>query len=275
MEKRIIITNPNTEVIIEDNVVLGSRIKIGGNCKKVTLGYGAFIGDDVYIDSLELNVGEYTSIHKNTTIHGYKKCVIGNNCWIGQNCIIDSIGGTTIGNNVGIGAYSQLWTHIKFGDTLEGCRWNKVSELIVEDDVWFVGHCIVSPITAKTRSMLMVGSVATKDMEANHIYAGSPAKDLTDKLGNQFIEKSIEQKKFDLENLYKEFLNINSIDGDVFSIKIVNDLEQYININSEKVTIFFIKQRSYLPIRTEWEYKFMKYLLYDKAKFMPMKNNFN
>lgn len=271
MDKRLTIMNSNTEIIIEDKVVLGSRIKIGSNCKRLTIGYGSFIGDDVYIDSVEVNVGEYTAIHKNTTIHGYKKCVIGNNCWIGQNSIIDSIGGTTIGNNVGIGAYSQLWTHIKFGDLLEGCRWNKVSELVVEDDVWFVGHCIVSPITAKRKSMLMVGSVVTKDMEENHVYAGSPAKDVTHKLGSQFIEKSIEQKKNEFKNLYIEFLNINNLDSSLFPIKIIDDIDTYLDTDNEEITVFFIKQRKYLPVRSELEHKFMKYLLYDKAKFSPIK----
>ena len=34
----------------------------------------------------------------------------------------NEIGGMNIGNNCGIGAHSQLWSHIKYGDMLEGCR---------------------------------------------------------------------------------------------------------------------------------------------------------
>lgn len=268
----IICMNPNTEVIIDKNVTLGEKIKIGKNCKRVVVGYGSFIGDDVYIDSTELEIGEYTSIHKNTTIHGYKKCIIGNNCWIGQNCIIDSIGGTTIGNNVGIGAYSQLWSHIKFGDMLEGCSWNKEDKLMVEDDVWFVGHCIVSPILARKKSMAMVGSVITKDMLENHIYAGTPAKDLTDKLGEQFKVKTLEEKEEEFIKLYKEFLEANKIDEEEFPIKIIHDLEEYNDIENKHETIFVLNRREYYPIRSNWEYRFMKYLLYDKAKFIPIKS---
>lgn len=55
--------------------------------------------------------------------------------------------------------------------------------MVVEDGVWFVGHCLVSPIRAKARSMAMLGSVVTKDMDHNRIYAGTPAKDITDKVG--------------------------------------------------------------------------------------------
>lgn len=267
MKNKLIITNELTNIEIADKVVLGENIKLGPNCKRIKIGYGSFIGDNVYIDTPELIIGEYTSIHKNNTIHGYKPCFIGNNCWIGQNCIIDSIGGTTIGNNVGIGAYSQLWSHIKFGDTLEGCRWNKVSELIVEDDVWFVGHCIVSPIRAEKKSMLLVGGVVTKDMKENSIYGGAPAKDLTHILGNQFNEVSLDSKLIKFKELYNQFLIENNITEKEYCIEVCLDKKDF---SRGDKTIFFIKEREYYPIRSQYEYKFMKYLLYDKAKFNPI-----
>ena len=40
----------------------------------------------------------------------------------------------------------------------------------------------LSFILAKDKSMALVGSVITSDMEENHIYGGSPAKDLTNKI---------------------------------------------------------------------------------------------
>ena len=43
--------------------------------------------------------------------------------------------------------------------------------------------------------MALVGSVITKDMEANHIYGGAPAKDLTDKMLPQFTLTANGEKK--------------------------------------------------------------------------------
>lgn len=118
-ERFIIMDNEQVEIYIDEQVKIGENVIIGAQCKKISIGYGSFIGDNVYIDTAEVEIGEYTTIHKNCTIHGYKGITIG------QNCILDCIAGTYIGNNVGIGAYSQIWSHMKFGDMLEGCKWNR------------------------------------------------------------------------------------------------------------------------------------------------------
>ncbi len=258
----------NTQVEIADKVIIGDNVVVGQNCNKITIGYGSFIGNNCYIDVPEFTMGDYTTIHNHVTVHGYKNFSIGHNCWIGQFCIIDSIGGTTIGNNVGVGAHSQLWSHIKFGDLLEGCLWNNQKELIVEDDVWFVGHCIVSPILAKKKSMLLVGGVITKNMEENHVYAGSPAKDITDKVGNQFMEKLTEKKKEEFHFLYSSFLKMKGIKKDTFRATCVETLECKSSTKNE--TFFDIGNRQYLPARSEHEYEFIKYMLYEKGKFLPV-----
>lgn len=230
--------NPHAEIRIESQVTIGKNLIFGSNCRGVEIGYGSFIGDNVYIDVPYLSIGEYTTVHRGVTIHGYQNCQIGHNCWIGQYAIIDSIGGTTVGNNVGIGAHSQLWSHIKFGDKLEGCLWNSDKKLIVENDVWFVGHCIVSPIHAREKSMLMVGGVITKDMEANHVYAGVPAKDVTLTLGKQFKTIEIDEKKKIFEQVYLTFLREQNILESDFSIKVVDnndDLRIPLETNTDSV----------------------------------------
>jgi acetyltransferase-like isoleucine patch superfamily enzyme len=258
----------DTHFDIGERVIFGDNVVFGPNCQKIAIGYGSFLGNDIYIDVPELKIGEYTTVHNHSTIHGYKPCKIGHNCWFGQNTIIDSIAGTNIGNNVGIGAFSQLWTHIKFGDTLAGCRWNKTKPLLVEDDVWFVGHCIVSPIHAKKGSMLLVGGVIAKDMEENRVYGGVPAKDLTEALGPQFKEVSQDQKEKMFISLYKDFLKQSNLTPSHFRAEIVEDLQ---GVSSDEVTTYFcVKNRTYNPSRTENEFTFMKFILYEKAKFIPV-----
>ena len=188
-------------------------------------------------------------------------CKIGHNAWIGQFTIIDSIGGMTIGNNCGIGAHSQLWSHIKFGDTLEGCKFLMEKPMNIGNDVWFVGHCIVSPINAADKSMAMVGSVITKDMAYNEIYAGSPAKSISEKVGFQFLEVDI-QTKFDRMNEYLKEFNPNSK-----SIKIVNYLSEI--SDNDDISYFIVSTRTYIKRGTNEEIDFMKFLLPAKAKFTP------
>ncbi len=256
------VLSKDCSVHIGQKTVIGENVVLGPTCKKITIGFGCFVGRDIYIDVEELHIGDYTTIHHGSIIHG-KKTKIGHNCWFGHYTIIDSLGGNTlIHNNVGVGAHSQLWSHIKFGDTLAGCRWNSSGSLILEDDVWLVGHSIVGPIHAKERSMLMTGGVATKDMDENHIYAGSPAVDITDKLGNQFASTSLDRRRKKFQQLKEDFEHLTGIDSGQFI-----DVESFSNDSNR--TEFNLTDRKYRPIRTEDEYRFIKFMLYDKAKFIP------
>ena len=256
-----------TEFQIGARAQFGRNVVFGPSCRRVDIGFGTSLGDDVYVDVPEISIGDYVKIHRGGLIYGYEPCRIGHNCWIGQSTIIDSIGGTTIGNNVGIGAQSQLWSHIKFGDTLAGCRWNSTKPLVVDDDVWFVGHCIVSPIHAHARSMLLVGGVLTQDMAENHVYAGVPAKDLTEKVGPQFGPVNYEEQLGRFESLHREFLAATGLTPRDFTARVVDDLTG--ELSSPTETVFCVRTRSYIPARSEPEFRFMKYLLYDRAKFVP------
>jgi acetyltransferase-like isoleucine patch superfamily enzyme len=255
-----------TRFNIANRVHFGKNIVFGPNCKEVSIGYGSFIGNDLYIDVEYINIGEYTTIHHGCILHG-KKTQIGHNCWIGHYTIIDSLGGDTrIGNNVGVGAHSQLWSHMKFGDTLAGCRWNSEGRLYLDDDVWLVGHSIVGPIHAKEKSMLLTGGVAVKDMEENSIYCGSPAVNLSNKFGLQFDSPSIDERLAGFSRLLSDFTAKTDASPKCFTI--VKGAFDF----SDDRTQFDISTRTYLPRRTDEEYHFIRYMLYDKAKWLPIGN---
>ncbi|MFA5299797.1 MAG: hypothetical protein WC389_16550 [Lutibacter sp.] len=235
---------------------------INGEAKKIVIGDNCYIGHNVQIIIDDFELGDYSKIQHGTNIHGYNPCHIGHNVWIGQYSIIDSIGGVTIGNNCGIGSHSQLWSHIKYGDTLEGCRFLSEKQMKIGSDVWFVGHCIVSPIIAHDKSMAMVGSVVTKDMEFNTIYAGSPAKSISEKIGFQFNEVSLETKMEKITHYLNESL-VNK-----GKIKFVTEKDDMVFDND--ITYFNISDRTYTKKRNDEEIAFMKFLLPEKAKFIPV-----
>jgi acetyltransferase-like isoleucine patch superfamily enzyme len=254
-------------LIIGENVQVHPTASIrglNGPAENITLGDNVYIGANVQIICDDFSIGDYSKIQHDTNIHGYKPCKIGHNAWIGQFVIIDCIGGVVVGNNCGIGAHSQLWSHIKYGDTLEGCRFLGEKKLEIGNDVWFVGHCIVSPIHAQDKSMAMVGSVITKDMHYNQIYAGSPAKNISEKIGDQFQDVSIEEK-FEKMNIYLE--QFQAIYQKEHNIKIVlNNIDVKID---DDFTYFVIESRLYKKTKSAAEMAFMKFLLPDKAKFIP------
>ncbi len=259
------VRSDNCVIEVANKVHIGKGVVLGENCKHIKIGYGSFIGRDTYIDVEYLEIGEYTTIHHGSILHGIKT-TIGHNCWIGHYTIIDSLGGNTrIGNNVGVGAHSQLWSHMKFGDVLAGCRWNSSSELSLGDDVWLVGHSIIGPITAEPRSMLLTGSVMTKKMRENTIYAGSPAKEIL-QLGGQFKEQPLVERQRIFDELKFQYKSEKNRAVEHFIA--VDKFDEY--KMEQGLTQFDLSARRYLPLYSDDEYDFIKYMLYDKAKFVPV-----
>jgi len=254
------------EIVVGEGVVIEDGATISGPdgpAERVVLGDHVFIGAHSKIRVPVFDVGDYTQIHNHALCNGYQPLTIGYNGWFGQNTILNATDRLEIGNNCGVGAYSQLWTHIAYGDTLQGCRWHSTKPMIIGTDVWFVGHCIVSPIIAKDRSMALVGSVVTRDMDENRVYAGSPAKDITDRVGPQFADVTVEARVEAMRALRDQFLQRNPDDRPEL-LGIAADGE--VIIPGE--TVFDVVRRTYSKRRSAEEARFIKFLL-PGAKFVP------
>lgn len=174
-------------VVIEE----GAQIR----ARSVTIGDFAYIGRNVRIFVPELEIGDYTRINEGSFFGGTKPLKIGNNCYVGREVQMDSRGGLTIGDNVGIGSLSQVWTHIRHGDTVQGCRWDKEYPLVIGDDVWLVARVTVGGAQEiGARAMVFNESNVTRDLAGGRAYRGNPAKDCTEATGPQFEDLSDDQK---------------------------------------------------------------------------------
>lgn len=146
-----------------------SRIEIGDYC---VIGSGVkFVcsGGDVHI-------GDWTSIHDRSLVLSTQGVRIGQHGWFGQHCILDGSGGLTICNGVRVGMYSQIWSHVAAGEQIEGCTLYGERPVVLEDDVWLVGSCIVaSGVTLGRRLVALIASNITKSWPENTVLAGSPA----------------------------------------------------------------------------------------------------
>jgi acetyltransferase-like isoleucine patch superfamily enzyme len=208
LDNRILGEIDAKEIKIGRGVIVEEGVKITGTngpAEKVILGDFCYIGAHTKIFCPEFRLGDYSKLHTHSYGHGYQPLRIGRNCWIGSHTVLDSIGGLDIDDNVGIGSYSQIWTHIRFGDVVEGCRFNQSKYMHIGKDAWFVGHCLVSPVTVEEKSMAMLGSVVTRDMLFNRVYAGVPAKDISDKVGCQFSDIDVDKKHEALHIMLQDF----------------------------------------------------------------------
>lgn len=251
-----VVIGPGT-VIHPSAVLCGAD---GGRARRIVLGDQCYVGESVQIRCDDFALGDYGKLHHHTNVHGARPCRVGHNAWVGQYCLLDATGGLTIGDNCGIGAHSQLWSHIKYGDTLEGCRFLGDRPLVIGKDVWFVGHCVVSPIVAADRAMAMVGSVVTRDMHENRVYAGTPAVDVTAKVGPQFAPVTVEDKLVRLRAL----LDDSGVDRDAIAI-----VATAAELGDDDRSYFVVDDRTYTKRRSTAEVAFMRFLLPARGKFTP------
>ena len=246
-------------VVVEEGAVISGK---SGPARRVVLGDFCYIGRETRILVPEFRLGDYSKLHAYSFAHGEEPMQIGRNCWIGGNCVLDSMGGLDIDDNVGIGAHSQIWTHIQFGDVVEGCRFQSKRYMYIGKDVWFVGHCIVSPVEIGERSMALVGSVVTRNMLPNHVYAGVPAADVTEKVGTQFEEITTAEKARRLEAMIASFV----ADQPRYSGQLV--VVQSPDERPEGVCCFDVSQRVYTKRYLEAEVAFLKRYV-PLVKFAP------
>ncbi|NBV49812.1 hypothetical protein EBR78_01185 [bacterium] len=256
LENRILGKIDAEEIILGKGVVVEHGVTITGKqgpAKRVRLGDFSFIGKNSVIMTPQFELGDYSKLHSGAFVHGEKPARIGRNCWFGGNVILDSMGGLDIDDNVGIGAHSQVWTHIQFGDLVEGSRFYSKKYMFIGRDAWLVGHCILSPVKVGEKSMAMVGSVVTRDMEPNHIYAGVPAKDISDKMGFQFEMRSNEEKLQKLMEVINSFLQKKP--------EYKGQLQACIDyplMPKKGVSYFSVLERTYTQNYTEAEVSFLK-----------------
>jgi acetyltransferase-like isoleucine patch superfamily enzyme len=179
--------------IAADTFELGLRSRIESECRLAAVGGAAQhirFGDHCMFGASnialvpELLVGDYVKIHNHTLINGLRPCYIGHNTWVGQNCVLNANDVLFIGNNVGIGTYTSIWTHAFFGELLEGSQVFSVAPTIIEDSAWLVGaYNVVSPgLRIGKQAMVLTSSVVAKSIAPGHTVAGVPARDVTDRI---------------------------------------------------------------------------------------------
>lgn len=282
---------------IEDRCVVAA---LGKPAQEIRFGDNCLVGHDSKILVPVFRAGDYTKLHNHLFVSGYKDCVLGHNVWVGQNCILNSNDYLTIGNNVGIGAYSSVWTHAWFGELLEGCNVYKVAPVVIEDDVWIVGsYNVISPgVTIGRKALVLTCSAVSKDVPPNHCVGGVPAKDLTDKMV-PYRDISLEEKYALMRTFVEEFVAANYPatceqiergfrvgNGDsmfellFFETVSDQDIDDAVTalvftkqsncvLPHEKTTIFDLSSKKYTKRRSRPEIELIGFLLSHRARFLP------
>ncbi|MDP9830467.1 sugar O-acetyltransferase [Kineosporia succinea] len=108
----------------------------------------------------------------------------GTNIRIGARCFANfgltalDVATITIGDDVQIGPHVQLLTPTHPVDPeLRRAKWEAAEPVVIGDNVWLGGGVVVCPgVTIGENTVVGAGSVVTRDLPANVVAVGSPAR---------------------------------------------------------------------------------------------------
>jgi carbonic anhydrase/acetyltransferase-like protein (isoleucine patch superfamily) len=236
------------------------------------MGSGSSIGADVVIaGSGTLTIGDHVRIHRLVFINCHSDIDIGHNSWIGEKSVIDGTARLRIGNNVGIGVGSQIWTHISFGDAFSGCRLRNSTDVTLADEAWLCGPVLLQSCGVASRAVVMGGSNVINDITSpNTIWAGNPAVDVTDLMGGPpWRDTSPETRLRTFQRLLRKFGQETTEDwthGLVGVLRMPPKGEQ-----NPLFTYFEMTGRTYTKTGDRYEQEFITWMLkHNKAKFTPV-----
>lgn len=134
----------------------------------------------LFLNSVGAKVGKGVVIYPGVWISPGRNLVIGDDVDLSRNVLITSSGGVEIGDRALIGYGTQILSSnhtipiIGEKFPISGDDHKKV---LIEKDTWIGANCIILPgITIEQGAVVAAGSIVTKNVKANAIVAGNPAK---------------------------------------------------------------------------------------------------
>jgi len=188
--------------VIGRNVFLSSLGKIGiGNHSKILTNAILTVGERASLltgRNFCIEKNSMVVIHKNNWIIGDNVAIssdcaifsrekefegilkIGNNSHISNRTTIDMCDNVFIGQDVAIGHNCTLYTHDHRYNLKDVAAWKGgtiTAPIIIKDGAWIGSNVtILSGITIGERAVIAAGAVVTKDIPAESIYGGVPAR---------------------------------------------------------------------------------------------------
>ena len=124
------------------------------------------------------HVGDKTIICPPFTCEYGKSISVGHSCYLNMGITMLDNAAITIGDHVLIGPNAQFYTAshpTHFSERRKHTIFR--APITIEDDVWIGGNVIINQgITIGARSIIAAGAVVTKNVPADSLYGGIPAK---------------------------------------------------------------------------------------------------
>jgi len=186
------------KLVLEDGVTIGRGVTIKGgtihlaqNTKiksnntinvvdKLEIGKYGTINEHCEISGRDITIGQelwmlpYTKIGGGNAFEVFSKLCIGHYCHIGMYCLINTSRPVYIGDEVGLGTRTMLYTHGAYSSALKGFP-VAFGEIHVGSYTWIPGAVVTPGVRIGKNCVIGVNSLVNKDVPDGSFAAGSPA----------------------------------------------------------------------------------------------------
>jgi acetyltransferase-like isoleucine patch superfamily enzyme len=154
-----------------------------GTSNRVVIGPRTRIGDEVKLSLRggSLVVGENTDIRRFGTYHVGGDVRIGSGCVMSTGLHLHCAERVTVGDLTIIGEYTTIADsrHLRTPDGVPIHHATKASPIDIGSNIWMGAHAVIaSGTTVGDRAFVAAGAVVTREVPANWLVAGVPAREI-------------------------------------------------------------------------------------------------
>ena len=134
----------------------------------------------LFLKPMGAKIGKGVVIYPGVWIVPGRNLVVENHVDLAKDVLITSSGGVFIGERTLVGYRTQILSANHsippIGEPFP-ISGDVMKRVVIKNDVWIGANCIITPgVTIGEGAVIAAGSVVTKDVEANSIVGGVPAK---------------------------------------------------------------------------------------------------
>lgn len=168
------------DIILGDDVIMGDDVTINVS-QSLAIGDRSHIGDHFKIEGRLIIIGKefwsgrFCGIGGGSCFEKQSSLRIGHQCHLGDFGFINTARQVRIGDEVGLGQHTKIYTHGAYRSFLEGFP-VEFGAVTIESGVWCPGAIILPDVTIGHDTVVGVGSVVTKSLPPRCLALGVPAK---------------------------------------------------------------------------------------------------
>lgn len=200
------------KIVLGDNVTISDGVEINVT-EKLLIKARSFIGKHFIINGRDVEIGEEFWSGHDCEIGGgscfEKHSLLRMGCWchLGNYGFINTARPVTIGNEVGLGQRTALYTHGAYQSILKGFP-VEFGPITIEDNCWLPGAIVLPNVTIGKNTVIGVGSVVTEDIPSGCLATGVPARVIKK---NVYPKQLTEiQKKEAIASILSTFIEITN-----------------------------------------------------------------